>query len=130
MAASGSSLIITACSHGGAQFGIAQSVQITKTVNFAPISGQGDLGTTALGTTNIGGHAVVTWVGGAGSGLIAPGTKGTLAFTSKDCEGGGSKTYTATNMAAGTGSITHADRTYAIYTQEFVNVSSDGSFLS
>ena len=124
------SLVITTASFNGTAFGIAQNIGIATHIGSAPLQAQGDLGTTVLGITAKGGSATVTWVAGAGASIFTVGTKGTLTFASKDAAGGGSHNYTATNMQAMDGSIVHADRTYAVLQQTFINVSSDGEFLT
>ncbi len=129
MSAQDASLIITSVTHDGNNVGICLNYGIDKDVAPAPLQNQGSLGVGAIGIVGIGGKVVLRWVGGAGSGLITPGTLGDMVFISKDCEGGGSKTRTAIDMKALSGKIVHQDRTFAIYEQEFLNETDDGDFL-
>ncbi|HEY3322075.1 MAG TPA: hypothetical protein VGP72_16530 [Planctomycetota bacterium] len=123
-------LVITACGFGGAQFGIAQDIEMRQTVGTAPLQSQGAMGIGTLGTIMKGGTATVTWVAGSGASLIAPMTKNTLSFTCAKASGVGNvagNTYSMSNMVALDGAIIHKDRTYCIMQQTFMNVSEDGA---
>ncbi|HEY3320878.1 MAG TPA: hypothetical protein VGP72_10475 [Planctomycetota bacterium] len=130
MAEQNASLILTIGTFNGTAFGVVQNFNETQIVGTAPISGQGKLGVSALGITQVTGHCVVTWVGGAGARPFKYGTKGPLAFTVKDCEGGATQDYPASNMVALGSSTVHSDRTFVVISQEFANVSDTGEFIT
>ncbi len=128
MGADNASLIITVLSFNGTAFGIGQNIAADKPIGIAPLQNQGAMGMSAIGVTSVGGVVVVTWVAGAGSELFAYGTKGTIGYTSKDGVGAGTQARDMTDMVALDGKLMHQDRTYAIFSQTFMNESEDGDF--
>jgi hypothetical protein len=128
MSADTGSLIITALSFNGTDFGIAQNISADLPVGVAPLQNQGALGTSAIGVISKGGVIVVTWIAGAGSKLFTPGTKGDIVAVSQDAKNGGTQSRTFPDMVALDGKLMHSDRSYAIYSQTFMNESEDGEF--
>lgn len=121
MAASGSSVIVTACTHGATNLGIVTNYQVNGDVTPLGVKGQGDQGNTAVGIVAKDFIAVVTFIAGAGAGPIATGTSATLSFVTSDLTGAGTKTYAITTMKALGFNLVHQDRSTSMYSQTFVH---------
>ena len=130
MDAANASRLTTVLTHGGVQLGIATQMTVNQDATPAIVKGQGDLGNTSVGIIGRDGTVAVSWLGGVGQGLIAPGTEGSIVETTKDNEGGATQTRTATVMVALSGSFVHVDREVALYTQHFLNKSATGEFFT
>lgn len=124
MADTNASLIISAATFGGTAFGVATSHSIRQGGTPVFLRGQGKRRPSVAGFSDYDTIAVVTYIANITTGFIARGTSGALSITMADLAGGGTKAYAPADMMCIDCELNHQDRTFAIFTAQFVQVDS------
>lgn len=123
MAAINVSAIIASLAHGATTLSFAQSTTMSCDIVPLFIKNNGSVNDAAIGIMSRTYSAVCTWMASGGS-PITPGTSATLTHTADDCSGGGNNAYSLAHMTALGYTLSHADRSPAMYTQAFAHANS------